>query len=52
MTLAMEARPQTLIARLLVPLMMVMVGPAVESDMDAVGKFVEQQGSAPEPTTT
>lgn len=52
LTLAMEARPQTLIARLLVPLMMVMVGPAVESDMDAVGKFVEQQGSAPEPTTT
>ena len=39
--LAMEARPQSLIARLTTPLIMGVVGKAVESDMDAVKAYCE-----------
>lgn len=40
-TLAMEATPRTLMAKIMTPLAMKMVGPALESDLDAVKAYCE-----------
>ena len=44
LALTMEARPKTLVARLVTPLISGMVAKAVEGDMDAVKKYCESRG--------
>ena len=41
LTLTMEATPRTLMAKIMTPLAMKMVGPALESDLDAVRDYCE-----------
>ncbi|MEM7361282.1 MAG: SRPBCC family protein [Pseudomonadota bacterium] len=48
MTLVMEARPYKLLARLFNPLIKGMVQKALESDMDAVKQYCEQDHRAPD----
>ena len=43
LTMAMDARPHTFMARIMTPLIMRMVGSAVEDDMDAVKDYCEAQ---------
>lgn len=45
--LVMEARPQRLLARMLVPLMKGIVAKAIAGDMDAVKAYLEEPQSAP-----
>jgi hypothetical protein len=40
-TLAMEATPRTLMAKIMTPLAMKMVGPALESDLEGVKAYCE-----------
>lgn len=48
LSLVMEARPHTLLARLFNPLIKGMVQRALEADMDAVKKYCEQDHRAPD----